>query len=142
MTETASWSVGVRRAQLAMGLGFLAMALGAFLTSSLMGPLFHRMASSPVWARMLVFELLLPQLWALVVLPLLAYGTARVVPLNPWPASLAAVLTGEGFIYAVRRVLQGDGPRPSVGVAAAEVGVIALGVWLTQAAIRRARGKV
>ncbi|WP_199242935.1 hypothetical protein [Vitiosangium sp. GDMCC 1.1324] len=99
--------VQVRRAQFIVGLGFLALVLGSVVSSALGVRLLVRLEALPFEFLRFAIALVLENLWALAVLPLLCYGAARIIELRPWPTALGAAFTGQAFLLALDFVRDG-----------------------------------
>ncbi len=122
----------------APGLGFLSIVLSAVLT----GPSLLRLAELLRDADVLRISALtiLGQLWAWAVLPVLAYGVARVVRLRAWVISLGGVGTGLFFVLMLSWLSRGaEGiTREHPLRLALLLLTSAAGVWLTRRAIKAA----
>lgn len=97
----------IRRVQLTLGLGFIAVALGSALSMSLLVRMGPRIASFGSVAFAIGVDYAIRRLWILAVLPLLCYGVARVIAIRPLPTAIGAALTGE-FILVALDVLSGN----------------------------------
>ena len=136
--------VRVRRLQFTGGLGFLALVLGSMLSVALSQRMSTRLQALPFDGLRLVLALGIQKLWLLLVLPMLCYGAARVVELRPWPTALGDALSGQAFLVALEFVQNGVEGWVERGwvYAALEVGLLGLGVWITQWAVARGRADV
>jgi hypothetical protein len=99
--------VRLRRLQFTVGLGFLALMLGSMLSAALTLRLMDRVQALPFDFLRYAIALPLENLWVLAVLPLLCYGSARIIELRPWPTALGAAFTGQFFILALDYVRDG-----------------------------------
>ncbi|QRO00659.1 hypothetical protein JRI60_17300 [Archangium violaceum] len=99
--------VRLRRLQFTVGLGFLALMLGSMLSAALTLRLMDRVQALPFDFLRYAIALPLENLWVLAVLPLLCYGSARIIELRPWPTALGAAFTGQCFILALDYVRDG-----------------------------------
>ena len=101
-----SLRVRVRRFQLTMGLGFIALVIGSIFTGLFTNRLAGRAQELPYFLYVLL-DVVLLNLWVLGVLPLICYGAARVLELRPMSTALGAAFTGKFFSLAVRTVSGG-----------------------------------
>lgn len=138
MRPFAVMEAGARQIIMMMGLGFLGLVAGSMLTASLLSRLNDRLEGDPSFAAQLVFALVLPNLWALVVLPALAWLTLRFLELKPLSFAVVSVGTAFAFRSALDFVTLGSdfilSDPLQVG---ARLGVLAAGVTLTWLAGRR-----
>ena len=82
------------------------------------------------------------RVWLLAVLPLLCHGAARVLVLRPRATALGAALAGEALLVAARARARGAGGLWSgLPSALARAGTFALGVWLSERALRAGAGR-
>jgi len=133
--------VRLRRFQFIVGLGFLALILGSILSVGLSQRLVGRVQALPFeWLRFAI-GLGVQKLWVLAVLPGLCYGAARVIDLRALPTALGAAVSGQVFILALEFVQDGVDGWVERGwlVISLEWAVFALGVWLSQLAVKRGR---
>ncbi|WP_257457967.1 hypothetical protein [Archangium lipolyticum] len=93
--------VRLRRLQFTVGMGFLALVLGSMLSVALTLRLSERVQALDFAPLQYAIALLVENLWVLAVLPLLCYGSARIIELRPWPTALGTALTGQFFILAL-----------------------------------------
>jgi len=96
-----SLRVRVRRFQFTVGLGFLSLTLGMWVSSSLAMRLNQRLQELPGNALRMLVGILLEELWVLAALPLLCYGAARIVELRPLSTALGGALSGQMFVLAI-----------------------------------------
>lgn len=99
----------VRRIQLTVGLGFIAMIVGSIVAAPLhirMGPRLAAMGSEVM--SFVVFAAV-ARLWILAALPLLCYAVARVIDVRPVPTAVGAALTGEFIGLAIDALSGGIG---------------------------------
>jgi len=128
--------VRLRRAQFVLGLGVLALVLGSLLSAGLTLRLSARAVELPSPLRWALF-LGVGRLWLLGVLPLLCYGAARVLALRPRATALGAALSGEALLVALDFTRAGlQGLWSGLALALVRVGTLALGVWLSERAVR------
>ncbi|MGA9524506.1 MAG: hypothetical protein WBV82_23825 [Myxococcaceae bacterium] len=134
-----------RRAEVALlpylvapGLGFLSVVLSAVLTARLMFRLAELLGDAAV-VRISILTIL-GQLWAWAVLPVLAYGVARVVRLRPWVISVGGIGTGLFFVLMLSWLSRGvEGIIREHPLRLALLLLTSgVGVWLTRRAIRAA----
>lgn len=95
----------IRRFQLIVGLGLLSAIVGAMLSIPIM---FRILPELDVGIG--VFEAvrtLISQLWAYAVIPLLLYGTARIIELRPWSAAIGTVVTALVFQTSITLISKG-----------------------------------
>ncbi|MFL5319483.1 MAG: hypothetical protein ACJ790_07480 [Myxococcaceae bacterium] len=129
----------VRRVQFTVGLGFLAIVIGTLVTSALKVRLLMRF-SIDTQPGIFLFTSVLPMLWVLAALPVLAYGAARIIPLKPVPTALGAAATGEVFLLAI--ILVTGGLEALTGdpfATATHFVLLAVGVLLTAWAVKSSR---
>ena len=133
----------IQRLQFILALGFAVAALGAVLVAPLMVSLNERLARVPggrIGAGAILASLALGRLWVYAVLPVVAYGAARLVPLVPWPSAVGLVLVGEGFYLVLDAVTGGLEAVLHGGLfLLARLGTDALGVVLAAQAMALAR---
>lgn len=127
----------VRRLQLVVGLGFGSAVLGAILVSPVTSRLDQPTGS-------LLLSLLgyaaLTRLWVWLVLPVLSYGFARILPLDPMGTAVGAGLTGELFWLMLDLVSGGlEGMLANWPLLVVNAFTLALGIFLTRFAVRRGR---
>jgi hypothetical protein len=123
----------VRRAQLIVGVGFLAYVAGAILASSVVFRLNARVESPALGT-------VLAEMWLFTTLPGLFYVAARFIELRPWPSAAGAAATGEVFRFALDFVSTGwDWLERGVLAHLLRLLVVAGGVFFTQYVIRLAR---
>jgi hypothetical protein len=136
--------VRVRRFQLIVGLGFLALVLGSMLSVALTLRLSVRVQALPFDFLRLLIAVALENLWVLGVLPVLCYGAARILELRPLPTALGAALSGQAFLFALEFVRDGvDGLLGHGWLATLlELGAFAAGVVLSHRTVLRAREAV
>ncbi len=103
-----SLRVRARRFQFTVGLGFMSLMLGAFVSSSLAMRLSQRLYELPGSALRLLVGVVLEELWVLAALPLLAYGASRAVELRPLSTALGAALSGQAFVLALDFAREGS----------------------------------
>ena len=130
----------VQRVQFIVGLGFLSAVLGAFLAVPLQMKLGQKLGPQTSLWTFLLADFFLGQLWVYLVLPVLAYGAARVIALKPVPTAVGAAATGTAFYLAIALVTAGlDGLQSAWLVWLVRLAGLGLGVALTVAAVRTAR---
>lgn len=131
--------VRIRRLQLIIGMGFVAYVLGAILTAQL--SLRIHLGLERGGLAIAILGTVLTQLWAVLVLPPLLYGVARIIEIRPWTSAIGGVATGTVFqlsIILISRGFEGiTGEHPARLVTL--LATIALGAWLSAFAIRRGR---
>lgn len=131
--------VRLRRAQLVVGLGLLALVLGSVVSARLSLRLAERMGELPAALRY-GLALAVERAWVLGVLPLLCYGAARVLALRPRATALGAALSGEALLLALDLARAGGaGLWASGPLALGRAGTLVLGVWLGERAIAAGR---
>lgn len=136
-----SLRVRVRRLQFIVGLGFLALVLGTWLTNGLTMRLEPRLQELPAVLLPLVAGVL-RNLWALGVLPLLCYGAARIFDLQPLSTALGAVATGASFVLALVLVSGGlEAMFPRWDFLVLHGGMLAAGVLLSHRAVLKGRAE-
>ena len=117
----------------------MAQVIGAVLSVSLAYRLTQRMQDLPDAVRLLI-GVPLQNLWALLVLPLLCYGAARIIDLKPLSTAVGSVAAGQVFIMALNFAWGGiDGVFPGLAIEALQVSVLAAGVLLSYRAILKGR---
>lgn len=130
----------VRRLQLIVGIGFVALILGSVTTAALSAKIVPRLDGlESGWARW-VISLLIAGVWAYAVLPLLCYGAARILELRPLSTAVGAGVTGELFslgIFFVTGALGSD--EEPLRLLVPRFGVLAVGIALSAWAVRRGR---
>jgi len=84
-----------------MGLGFIALVIGSVFTGSFTLRVYERAQDLP-YILYVLLAVVLANLWLLGVLPLLAYGAARVLELRPMSTAVGAAFTGQFFVMAVQ----------------------------------------
>jgi hypothetical protein len=132
----------VRRFQLIVGIGVLAVIIGAVVAPVLLLRLVPLMSRPS--AGWLVLFTVMGQLWVWAVMPLLLYATARVVEVRPWSAPVGAAATGMFFVLALGYItgglesLTGEHPARLATLLLTAVG----GVFLGRLAIVSARAAV
>ncbi|WPB74083.1 hypothetical protein KYC5002_34260 [Archangium violaceum] len=133
--------IRIRRVQFTVGLGFLALVIGTALTLSLWTRLSGPVEALPSWLIDFLIAPVLRHLWALAVLPVLCYGAARVIELEPWATALGAAATGLFFTLAIEFTSNGiEGWLAAGGLSLLfELAVVAGGVVLSQRAVVRGR---
>jgi hypothetical protein len=124
----------VRRGSFIMGLGFVALLLGSILAGYIHQRIGYRLEGTSFVLRWVVSRLL-QRMWILGVLPLAAYGVARIVPLKPWTTGIGAALTGE-VLLGVLNVLA-TGGEMTVADGVTTVVTLAGGVALTAWSVKR-----
>jgi hypothetical protein len=135
-----SLRVRVRRLQFIVGLGFLSLVLGSVLTVSLTLRLSERVQALQVESLRTLIAIVLENLWLLAVLPLMAYGAARILELKPLSTAVGAASSGQLFVLALSFVRDGfEGLWAGGFYTALRVLAFAGGVVLTHQAVRRAR---
>ncbi len=121
---------------IAPGLGFLSVVLSSVMTARFV----FRLAEGLGESELLRISLLtaIGQLWAWALLPLLAWGVARIVQLRPWVVSVGGVGTGLFFVLMLSWLARGaDGITGEHPLRLALLVLTsAAGVWLTRRAIR------
>jgi len=128
-----------KRLYFVVGIGFAALMLGSILSVLLLQRLGPRLHGAPV-VLLFFLEVLLRNLWSLLVLPILAYGAARAVPLGTWSTVVGALATGEVFVRALRYIQGGaDVVWGSWSGFATGVAVLCASAALTRLAILRGR---
>lgn len=126
-----------------MGLGFVALVIGNVVSASLSMRLAVRLAGVDAPAVLWVLDLALKMLWAVLALPLLAYGAARILELKPWPTAIGAATTGTIFVAAIHAVSGGlDVFKDNAGAMLSQLGCVVVGVFLTAYAVKAARTAV
>ncbi len=132
----------VRRFQLVVGMGFLALVAGAVISAPLGMRLQPRVAALDLdWAQVALAGAV-SGLWLWAVLPAVCYAAARVFDLRPWSTALGAALTGQGFLVAIALVSSGlDGLARPVPELVLEGVSFAAGVVLSRTAVVRARAR-
>jgi hypothetical protein len=133
--------VRIRRLQFTVGLGFLALVLGSVLSVALSLRLMDRVQALPLEFLQYAIALLVEKLWVLAVLPVLCYGSARVIELRPWPTALGSAFTGQAFLLALDFVRDGADGLLERGwlLTVLEWAVFAGGVVLSRQAVLRGR---
>jgi hypothetical protein len=131
--------VRLRRLQFTMGLGFIALVIGSVFTGSFTLRVYERAQELP-YVLYVLLAVVLSNLWLLGVLPLLAYGAARVLELRPMSTAVGAAFTGQFFVLAVQTASGGtealwSGWLPFAMQVAAFVG----GVLLTYRSVLQGR---
>lgn len=99
--------VRIRRFQFIVGLGFIALVAGSVLSVALTLRLSVRVQALPLGVMRVLMAVVLENLWVLVVLPVLCYGSARVMELKPWSTGAGAAVSGAGFVLALNYVQSG-----------------------------------
>jgi hypothetical protein len=93
----AAMETGARQFIMMAGMGFLGLVAGSMLTAALLSRLNDRLEGEPGFAMQLVLALVLPNLWALAVLPGLAWLTLRFLDLNA--VTFAWVSSTTAFVF-------------------------------------------
>ncbi|HET9451538.1 MAG TPA: hypothetical protein VFO83_11670 [Aggregicoccus sp.] len=125
-----------RRAQLVVGLGVVALVLGSGVSAGLTLRLSARAAELPSLLRWALY-LGVGRLWLLLLLPLLCHGAARMLALRPRATALGAALSGEALLVALDLARAGPGGTwPGLPLALVRAGTLALGVWLSERALK------
>jgi hypothetical protein len=131
--------VRIRRLQFTMGLGFISLVIGSVFTGSFVHRLHERAQDLPD-ALYLVLMVLLSNLWVIGVLPMLAYGAARILELRPMSTALGAAFTGQFFLLAILTASGGiEGLWSGWLPAALQVAVFFGGVLLSYRAVVKGR---
>lgn len=99
---------GAARIMFIMGLGLAAVILGSILSVGLSMRLAPRLQGLPL-PVLQVLDLLLRNLWSLLILPLLVYAAARVAELRVWTTSIATLMTGSFFLLMLAYLQRGAG---------------------------------
>jgi hypothetical protein len=135
-----SLRVRIRRFQFIVGLGFLSLVLGTWVSSSLSMRLMQRLYELPSISLRLLVGVLLEELWVLAALPLLCYGAARIAELRPLSTSLGGALAGEAFVLALEFTREGS-LWPSGGWRVNVLRAVAFGsgIFFSYRAVERAR---
>jgi len=124
----------VLRGAFTMGLGFIALLVGSIFAGYLHQRIGYRLEGTSYLFRWVVSRLL-QRSWVLGVLPLAAYGVARIVPVRPWTTGIGAALTGE-VLLGMLNILSTGGEMTGVD-AVTTVVTLAGGVVLTAFAVKR-----
>jgi hypothetical protein len=128
---------GARQVILMAGLGFFGLFAGAFLTSTLISRINDRIGDGDNVVVQVALAIILPNLWALFVIPGLGYLTLRFLDMKA--SSFALVSCSTAFIVRLMlRYVSGgseafDDPRALIF----EVGLFVVAVTLTYIAGRR-----
>lgn len=99
---------GAARIMFIMGLGLGAVILGAVLSVGLSMRLAPRLHGLPL-PVLHVLDLLIRNLWCLLILPLFVYAAARVTELRVWSTALGSLLTGSSFLLMLAYLQRGGG---------------------------------
>jgi hypothetical protein len=125
---------------LLVGLGFLAMVLGTIGSGIMVSLVWQGLQGSGRSWPLIAVHLVSMRMWVWLVLPALAYGAARVLPLRPWRAAAVTVTTGELFSLAFRVAGTGvEGLYRHWLELLLWVATSAAGLWLTARAVEKAR---
>src|SRR5436305_752243 len=93
---------GARRFQLAIGVGFVSLVLGAYISSAVLSVLAPRLSHSTFFVDLLLA--LVAKLWVVGVLPVLMFLLARIVAFEPWAAAVVSAFTGQAFVLGLDMV--------------------------------------
>lgn len=129
----------VRRLQLVVVIGFAAFVVGSILSVALLRAIGPVVAGAPAPVVVLLHTAL-TRLWLLVILPLVWWALARIIPVRPWSTAIGSAASGEVFLLALDFVSGGVGAWfRGVLPLVLQVATLGLGIWLTGRTIALAR---
>ena len=97
---------GAARIMFIMGLGMGAVILGAVLSVGLSMRLAPRLHGLPL-PVLHVLDVLIRNLWCLLILPLFVHAAARVAELRVWSTAVGSLLTGSSFLLLLAYLQRG-----------------------------------
>lgn len=134
----SAMEAAARQTILMVGLGFVGMIAGALLTSSLVARLNDRIDIADESLFQGLIGLVLPNLWAVVVMPALGWLTLRFLDLRPTTFAVVTCGTGFAFHSALAIVTNGFEALTADGLGlAVQVAFFFAGVLLTYFAATR-----